>query len=101
MPMAFEDDLAVFFDPEEHGEAVQYNVSPATAIWVRPSGELETPGGRYRIDTNTFLVPTNAIGEAIAGDIITVDRLKLSFRVIGAPTLNDDGTIWTCEVEPA
>ena len=99
MPMNFADDLDVFFDPEEHGEAIRYNgVGGFSAIWNRPTGDLEVNGGSFVVATNTFMVPITQIAQPVVGDIISVVRLDENFEINGEPRLNDDGTVWTCEV---
>lgn len=99
MPMNFADDLAVFFDPEEHGEAIRYNgVGGFSAIWNRPTGDLEVSGGSFVVATNTFAVPITQIPRPVVGDVIIVERTLEGFTIDGEPRLNDDGTVWTCEV---
>ena len=66
MPMNFADDLAVFFDPEEHGEAIRYNgVGGFSAIWNRPTGDLEVNGGSFVVATNTFMLPITQIAQPV------------------------------------
>lgn len=97
--MNFADDLAVFFNPEEHGEAIRYNdVGEFSAIWNRPSGVLEANGSSFVVATNIFLVPITQVAKPVNGDTITVVRTLEHFTIDGEPRLNSDGTIWTCEV---
>lgn len=99
MPMNSADDLDVFFDPEEHAEAIRYNgVGGFSAIWNRPTGDLEVNGGSFVVATNTFMLPITQIAQPVVGDIINVVRLDENFEINGEPRLNDDGTVWTCEV---
>lgn len=99
MPMNFADDLDVFFDPEEHGEAIHYNgVGGFSAIWNRPTGDLEVNGGTFVVSTNTFMLPITQVAQPVVGDVIHVVRLDEDFAINGEPRLNDDGTVWTCEV---
>ena len=100
MPMNFADDLAVFFDPEEHGEAIRYNgVGGFSAIWNRPTGDLVVSGGgSFVVATNIFMLPITQVALPVIGDVITVVRLGEDFAINGEPRLNDDGTVWTCEV---
>ncbi|QCB42230.1 hypothetical protein E5673_08280 [Sphingomonas sp. PAMC26645] len=97
--MNFADDLAVFFNPEEHGEAIRYNgVGEISAIWNRPSGVLEANGSSFVVATNSFLLPITQVARPVLGDTITVVRTLEQFTIDGEPRLNGDGTIWTCEV---
>jgi hypothetical protein len=99
VPMNFADDLAVFFDPEEHGEAIRYNgVGGFSAIWNRPTGDLEVNGGRFVVATNVFMLPITQVAKPVIGDTITVVRTLDRFSIDGEPRLNDDGTVWACEV---
>lgn len=99
MPMNFADDLAVFFNPEEHGEAIRHNgVGGISAIWNRPSGVLETSGSSFVVSTNVFLLPITQVARPVIGDMITVVRTLEEFTIDGEPRLSGDGTIWTCEV---
>ena len=100
MPIESAADLAAFFNPEEFGEAVHWNGVARLAIWDRPSGDLETPNGRYRVETNTFSLPVTGGFRPASGDTVVVDRLDTSFTVIGEPGFNRDGTIWVCEAAP-
>lgn len=100
MPMNFADDLAVFFDPEEHGEAIRYNgVGEFSAIWNRPTGELDINGARFRVATNMFMLPITQVAKPKIGDVIIVERTREQFAINSEPRLNDDGTVWNCEVE--
>lgn len=97
--MNFADDLAVFFDPEEHGEAIRYNgVGGFSAIWNRPTGDLQINGGSVVVETNLFMLPITQVPNPAPGDVITVLRTLEDFTIDGPPRLNDDGTVWTCEV---
>ena len=99
MPMNFADDLEVFFDPEEHGEAICYNgVGEFSAIWNRPTGEIEANGHSFVVPTNMFMLPITQVAKPLKGDTITVVRTLERFTIDGEPRLNDDGTVWTCEV---
>ncbi len=97
--MSFDDDLDVFFDPEEHGEAIRYNgVVGFSAIWNRPTDDLEISGGSVVVATNLFMLPITQVAAPVIGDTIIVERTLEQFAIDGEPRLNDDGTVWTCEV---
>ena len=55
-------------------------------------------GGSFVVATNTFMLPITQIAQPVVGDIINVVRLDENFEINGEPRLNDDGTVWTCEV---
>jgi hypothetical protein len=100
--MNFDDDLDVFFDPEEHGEAIRYNGDVGfSAIWNRPTGDLQINGGTVVVATNVFMLPITQVPAPVVGDRITVERTLEEFEIDGEPRLNDDGTVWTCEVSAA
>lgn len=97
--MNFADDLAVFFNPEEHGEAIRHNgVGGISAIWNRPSDVLNANGSSFVVATNIFLLPITQVAKPLNGDTITVERTLEQFTIDGEPRLNRDATIWTCEV---
>lgn len=92
-------DLAVFFSTEDFGEAIRYNgVGGISAIWNRPTGLLDANGTSFVVATNIFLLPITQVVKPANGDTITVVRTGEQFTIDGEPRLNDDGTIWTCEV---
>lgn len=99
MSIDFSDDLAVFFDPEEHGEAIKYNGAPGfSALWNRPTSDLALNGNTVVVDTNIFMLPVTQVAAPVIGDTIMVVRTGDTYTIDAEPRSNADGTIWSCEV---
>lgn len=98
--MDFAGDLAVFFNPEEHGEAVHYEgVGEIAVIWDRPGEFAKFGSAQFTGYTNVFRIPRAQVAQPTAGGTIAVIRTGERFEIVGVPQLNRDGTIWACGAE--
>lgn len=102
MPIGVDpDDLAVFFDPDGFGEAIELDgVGGLVAIWEHSTGELPIGGDRsVVVDLELFRLPAAQVPAPVTGMTLVVVRTGQGFRLIGEPRLAQHAIEWLCEGE--
>lgn len=103
MPLETANDLDVFFDPEEFGEAAVYTApggQPVDLVVIRNRGDGELRvgrGGRMVAETNVLLIRQDKV-TPVAG--ATVVLATGTFILQGAPEIEDLSSFWRCPAIP-
>ncbi|WP_294354048.1 hypothetical protein [uncultured Sphingomonas sp.] len=102
MPIDFAADMHVFFAADEFGEAVKVDGvdGEIVGIWDRPTDAVDLGQGQAIVPTNLLSIPVASLLEP-AGAALTIVRTGERFVIVGVPRLSRDGSIWSCELDPA
>jgi hypothetical protein len=101
VPIESADDLAVFFSPEEFGEAIIYNgVGGFSGIWDGATGDAQFGDTQIVVETNIMHLPATQVPAPVPGDTIELVASGDAFVIIGEPRRSRDRALWVCELDP-